>query len=331
MRDIALNEFFSERFTTVDGTGANADADTTPTYRVLVGNSDTPIASGDCRNVAAVVGAYEVYFQVAAATFVAGTIYHVVVTAQVGYIENADVEVGIFRAQAAGATVEPTLEQIVAEVGPGSGAAAITLIVQKGGVATEGVPVTLQSSGGSNVQTTGAAGTVNFNRDNGSWTYTIEDHAAYKGSIGTVVVAGGVVTSPADGILTITAIALPTPASADCYALYDTETDEQDLAFGAAGMTVTVADLSSTGRVDGTANRFRSVMRRHTCTDASGQWSLDIPVAAFVAGARIGLEKSWTDADGTARAETWVAVLAAPEAGVQVCLSDLQPTRESSV
>lgn len=210
----------------------------------------------------------------------------------------------------------------------GSGAAAITLTVQDGdGTAIQGVPVTLQSSGGTNVQTTNSDGEVTFRRDDGDWAYVIGDTASYTGASGTVTVASGAVSSPAGGILTITAVALPTPSSASCYALYNTETDEQDLAFGASGITVQVIDLSEAGRVDATNNRFRSIMGRSASTDANGQWSLDIPIQAFTACAKLTLRRTWTDAGEETQSEDWVCVLAAPSSGTQVCWADLSPVR----
>lgn len=181
----------------------------------------------------------------------------------------------------------------------GTGAAAITLTVQKGGVATEGVPVTLQCSGGTNVQTTGVAGTVVFYQDDGSWTYTIEDHAAYTGSTGTVVVAGGVVTSPAGGILTITALSLPTPASADNYVIWATEESLDGASRAvAAEVVVKVVDCADTAlytAADGVARRLKGTT---VTTDANGQWSFNIAKRSVEDGTQITLLRTWTTGDG---------------------------------
>jgi hypothetical protein len=90
-------------------------------------------------------------------------------------------------------------------------------------------------------------------------------------------------------------------------------------------MTVKIIGLTAEGRVDATNNRFRSLMGRSDTTDASGQWSLDIPIQAFTAGAYITLRRTWTNAASEAKTEDWTAKLVAPSAGTSVCWSDLSP------
>lgn len=208
----------------------------------------------------------------------------------------------------------------------GTGAFPVTLYVKTAGsVPIQNAKVRINATGGDVVATTNSLGAIVLQLDAGTYTAYVGTAASYTpaASYAVVVSAAGAVTSPAGGVLVVTAIALPTPSDPDCYALYDTETDEQDATLPTATMTVTVTDLSKGGRVDATNNRFRSVMGRHTQGDQYGQWSLDIPIAAFTAGATLTLLKTWTDAAGAAQSETWVATLAAPASGVQVCLSDL--------
>ena len=209
----------------------------------------------------------------------------------------------------------------------GSGAFPITLYVKAGAVPIQNAKVRINATGGDAVATTDSAGSCVFNLDAGTYTAYVGTAASYTPSASyTVTVSAlGAVTAPTDAILTVTAAALPTPSDPDCYALYDTETDEQDLAFGAAAMTVKVIELTAEGRVDATNNRFRSIMGRSDTTDASGQWSLDIPIQAFTAGAYITLRRTWTDAASVAQSEDWIAQLAAPSAGTSVCWSDLSP------
>lgn len=220
------------------------------------------------------------------------------------------------------------LDAAISSIAGGTGAAAITLYVEDGDSnPIAGAAITVPGAG---TLSTGALGSATFNLDDATYSVTVRSSSAYTPAASySVVVSGGAVTSPAGGVLTVTAIALPTPSSPSCYALYDTETDEKDAAFGASGMTVTVTGLSTEGRVDATNNRFRSVMGRSATTDANGQWSMDIPIQAFTAGAWLTLQKSWTDAAGVAQVETWKVLLSVPASGTQVCMSDLSCSRQA--
>ena len=210
---------------------------------------------------------------------------------------------------------------------PAVGAHVVTLTVVDGdGNPVGSCPVRVANAGGQLLGyglTNSATGVVVFNLDAGDYIVTLGPLSDYSpANPYTLTVAGD---TTAD--LTVTAISLPTPSSASCYALYNTETDEQDLAFGASGITVQVIDLSEAGRVDATNNRFRSIMGRSASTDANGQWSLDIPIQAFTACAKLTLRRTWTDAGEETQSEDWVCVLAAPSSGTQVCWADLSPVR----
>ena len=237
-------------------------------------------------------------------------------------------EVNATTAGATYANTTDSLEAIQAALpASGTGAFPITLYVKAGAVPIQGAKVRINATGGDCVLTTDSAGAVALSLDAGTYTAYVGTAASYTPSASyTVTISAlGAVTAPTGGILTVTAAALPTPSDPDCYVLYGTETDEQDLAFGAAAVTVKVIELTAEGRVDATNNRFRSIMGRSDTTDASGQWSLDIPIQAFTAGAYITLRRTWTDAASVAQAEDWIAQLAAPSAGTSVCWSDLSP------
>jgi hypothetical protein len=216
--------------------------------------------------------------------------------------------------------------RVVADEG-GTGAFPVTLTVLAGAVPIQNAKVRINATGGDCVLTTDSAGQVALNLDAGTYTAYVGIGASYTpaASYTVTVNASGVVTAPTDGHLHVTAVALPTPSSPTCYSLWDTQTDELDAAFGAAGVTVTVVGLSDEGRVDATNNRFRSIMGRSDTADAAGQWALDIPIQAFTAQATLTLRFAWTDAAGAALTEDWSAVLAAPSSGTQVCWSDLSP------
>jgi hypothetical protein len=221
-----------------------------------------------------------------------------------------------------------TIRDSIAALGAGTGAAAITLTVEDGsGNPVQGVPVTLQASGGVNVQVSDENGEVVFNRDDGSWAYVIADTAAYTGASGTVVVASGAVTAPAGGILTVTAISLPVPTSPDCYLLYAQErkADDGDAAFGAGEVTVKVLRIEFPGRLDSAASSVRTVVGEEYQTDASGVWSFELAKTAFASGALLVLERAWEDAEGNPDSEIWQVTLddAAATVDDQICLADL--------
>jgi len=240
-------------------------------------------------------------------------------------------------ATTAGATYDNTTDSTeairdsIAALGAGTGAAAITLIVKKDGIVTQGVPVTLQASGGVNVQVSDENGEVVFNRDDGSWAYVIADSAAYMGASGTVVVASGAVTEPAGGVLNVTAISLPVPTSPDCYLLYAQErkADNGDAAFGAGEVTVKVLRIEFPARLDSAASSVRTVVGKEYQTDANGVWSFELAKSAFSSGALLVLERSWEDADGNPDSEIWQVTLddAAATVDDQICIADLSIRR----
>jgi hypothetical protein len=87
--------------------------------------------------------------------------------------------------------------------------AMITLTVHGPDGVVAGAKVSLGATGGAtNVMFSAEDGTVRFERADGSYAYTVECEE-YTSAQGVVTVSGGVVTSPAGGVLTVTA--LPTP------------------------------------------------------------------------------------------------------------------------
>jgi len=96
MVEIAIGGYLSVRFNCYNATGATANADSTPTWRIVAANSDTTIISGNCTSRS--TGAYEVYTQIDASHFTAGGVYHLLVTATVGGVTDADVLVTAFKA-----------------------------------------------------------------------------------------------------------------------------------------------------------------------------------------------------------------------------------------
>jgi len=245
--------------------------------------------------------------------------------------DNADTQVVPFYFEDAYTATRAGYLDAIAALGAGTGAAAITLIVKKDGIVTQGVPVTLQASGGVNVQVSDENGEVVFNRDDGSWAYVIADSAAYMGASGTVVVASGAVTEPAGGVLNVTAISLPVPTSPDCYLLYAQErkADNGDAAFGAGEVTVKVLRIEFPARLDSAASSVRTVVGKEYQTDANGVWSFELAKSAFSSGALLVLERSWEDADGNPDSEIWQVTLddAAATVDDQICIADLSIRR----
>jgi len=210
---------------------------------------------------------------------------------------------------------------------PGTaGASAVTLYVKDGSSnPIAGASVTVPGAG---TLTTSALGAVTFNLDDATYAVTVRSSASYTPAASySVVVSSGAVTSPAGGILTVTAISLPDPASSECYALYNTETDENNVRFGASGVTVQVIDMTAAGKVDAVNGICRAIKGSTRNTDADGQWSMDIPIQAFTAGASLTLRRSWVDAAGETQSDDWSAVLVAPDSGTQVCWASLSPSR----
>lgn len=127
--------------------------------------------------------------------------------------------------------------------------------------------------------------------------------------------------------ITVTAVTLPAPVSADNYLLWDNETklDDGDASFGTA-MTVKVVAVSVAAQTDATANAQRSIMGIPHPT-VNGQWSFEI--AKALAGSRITLEKTWTDAASIGQTERWEATILASAANGsdQIAWADLSPRK----
>ena len=211
----------------------------------------------------------------------------------------------------------------------GSGAFPITLYVKDlSANPIQNAKVRINATGGDAVQTTNSLGVVTFNLDAGTYTAYVGTSASYTpaASYSVIISGAGAITSPAGGILTVTAISLPVPTSADNYLVYNNERKvEADVAFGAAGMTVKITDLSFSGRVDAAANACRSIIGTTYSTDAAGQWSFELAKTAFVAGAYLTIEKTWTDSSGPVP-ESQKAKLVAPATGATVAWADLSPS-----
>jgi hypothetical protein len=190
----------------------------------------------------------------------------------------------------------------------------------------QGVAVTLQATAGTSVVSSDNIGHVTFNRNNGSWAYTIGDTGSYVGATGTVIVANGVVTAPTGGILTVTAIGIPA-ASAGAYLLANTEYKADGVTkFGAAGVTVKLVGLTwATGRVSSANNYTAEIMGNSYQTDINGQWGINLPQEAFTNGAWVTLEFSYTDSNNNVVVRTRSAILVAPVTGTTVYWSDLSP------
>jgi len=155
----------------------------------------------------------------------------------------------------------------------------------------------------------------------------VRDTDGYTGGTYMVTVnsARGV-TAPAGGIITVTAIALPS-ASAGAYTLANTEYKADGVTkFGAAGVSVKLIALTwATGRVSATSNWTAEIMGTSYATDANGQWAINLPQEAFTRGATATLEFTYTDADGNKFTRSRSATLAAPATGTVVYWADLAP------
>jgi hypothetical protein len=166
---------------------------------------------------------------------------------------------------------------------PGDGAFAITLTAKVDGVATLGVRVRLQASGGSTYQDSTADGTVHFNRDAaaspGLWCRVAGNGLWEDFTVQVVISPTGVVTAPVGGVLALVGIALPAatdPTRCRCY--LDMLQAGADAAVGA-----TLGKLAVTGintRPAGDTHVYScDEMADDTggYTDASGRAYLDIP------------------------------------------------------
>ena len=203
----------------------------------------------------------------------------------------------------------------------------VTVTVTLDGNPVLGALVTLQAEGGTTQYRTDADGEVaEFVRPasiGDGYDLTVAGAGSYQDFAGKLTVSAlGVVTG---NTVALVATSLPVPSSASCYALWDTQTDEHDDPVGAGDVVVRVVEISVNGRVDAVNDRNRSVFEEAHPTDAAGQWSLDLPIAAFTAGAFVKLQFTWTALQSGKKVETWQAKLVAPDTGVQVCWSDLSP------
>ena len=92
-------------------------------------------------------------------------------------------------------------------------------------------------------------------------------------------------------------------------------------------MTVKVIGIDQQGQTDATANAQRAIMGTSYVTDGTGLWSIEI--AKALAGRRLKLQKTWTDADSIPQAETWEAEILASAANVsdQIAWADLSPRK----
>jgi len=92
MREYKLGDYFEFQFQTSDSTGAEANADELPTYRVYAENSDTPVSTGTCaqRDGAHTAGYYFCRVQATALDgYEANKVYQVRVEAVLGGIACA--------------------------------------------------------------------------------------------------------------------------------------------------------------------------------------------------------------------------------------------------
>jgi hypothetical protein len=183
--------------------------------------------------------------------------------------------------------------------GAGTGAAAVTLYVKDGSATPiAGASVTVGTAG--TLTTAAGTGAATWNLDDGTYTVLIRSSSYYTPAASyTVVVAGGAVTSPAGGVLTVTAIALPTPASADNFLIWGYEED-LDGAVGAGEneVVVEVVDCSDSAlytAADGTVRRLKGT---RFPTNANGIWSFNIAKAAVAAGGQLTILRTWTICGG---------------------------------
>jgi hypothetical protein len=166
---------------------------------------------------------------------------------------------------------------------PGDGAFPITLTAKVDGVATLGVRIRLEASGGSTYQDSTADGTVHFNRDAaaspGLWCRVAGNGLWEDFTVQVVISPTGVVTAPVGGVLALVGIDLPAatdPTRCRCY--LDMLQAGADAAVGA-----TLGKLAVTGintRPAGDTHVYScDEMADDTggYTDANGRAYLDIP------------------------------------------------------
>lgn len=208
----------------------------------------------------------------------------------------------------------------------GSGAFPITLYVKDlSANPIQNAKVRINATGGDAVQTTNSLGVVTFNLDAGTYTAYVGTSASYTPAASyTVVISGaGAITSPAGGILVVTAVLPPDPPAADEVTIYSDEYDPLDNTLvGAADRTAYVA------MVEG-ASRYSATQLAHLValsdkgdgknTNASGRWTMTL-----LAGITIVIKIT----DNTInKSEGWRVTL--PTETGTYCLWQLAPTEVS--
>jgi hypothetical protein len=196
----------------------------------------------------------------------------------------------------------------VAAIGEGTGAWPVTLTVEDdSGNPVAGMAVTVPTAG---VQYSAAAtGETQWNLDAATYTVIVRTNAAYTpaASYTVTVAADGSVTG---GTLVVVAAALPEPAGLDNIVLYDKRLAvEEGIPITT---TVRVVDIDRDAQVDVDGATIHALRRATYTTDSDGLWQVEIPRVLFEKEARLTLHFAWTDADGNARAETWVGNLTDP-------------------
>ena len=212
----------------------------------------------------------------------------------------------------------------------GNGANTITVTVKTaGGIVYEGVKVSLTNQAETTtalVIYTNASGQAVFYVDAGAWRAVAPANGAQSGGATNFTVDGAEAVT-----VTVTAANIPAPVSTNNYLLYDYERKvEADAVFGAAAMTVKVERVSVDAQTDATANAMRAIMGTSYSTDATGYWGFEI--AKTLANSYITIKKTWTNASGKARTETWTGKVLATKANLssQICFADLLPERVAS-
>lgn len=169
---------------------------------------------------------------------------------------------------------EEAISEAVAGISGGTGAHAITLYVKDDSAnPVAGQSVSIPTAG---VQLSAAStGAVSFNLDAGTYTVTVRSSAAYtpESSYTVVVDADGNVTTPADAVLEITAVAIAPPDSADECRVYGYVYDQNNDPVENA--VVKIKMYNPPGIVDGGGVAIQSKAVSYT-TNASGYWYADL-------------------------------------------------------
>jgi hypothetical protein len=136
----------------------------------------------------------------------------------------------------------------------------------------------------------------------------------------------GNIVSPAGGILTITAISIPVPTSADNYVVWATERSLDGAATAAhEEVTVTVVDCSDSAMYTAADGVIRRLKGTSFHTDANGQWSFQIEKTAVASGGQITLKRVWTTGEGGA-VKSWAKMDASKAtAGGQIAWAAWEP------